>query len=401
MRENGFENSILSRRLLSSGTTTNLHVASPTSSWAAELVRDFLVDGLGILLPGLGFLIACVPAFLAPLVWFLIFAGSLAYGSDTDHSMILTRLMGWSDVISHFHVELFLSIIGVSYVIGHLLFRQDIKEPDRKSFLRAHMPKLPRPIRVWRWLVRLCGSEALFPIEWISSGVDPQRPERPKRHGGIRTFLVPVIRIAIVNGRDGLEIVKGKKFDGMVRPTIDDDDLSKISVEYPYRFLRRYLAERGFLHLADIVPWNGDDGCDISMRSKHFINLLKCNLHQSGSVLINTVGKNEAHIRLASSVWYAASNIMTLSLGGIIISVVAAALSTRSSVGLSLDFAVVALLTLLAASFIQSAIEESLHYQRSREIFFVLHASALAGSQKPSVLFGAPRLEAKERSSEP
>src|SRR5580693_3325368 len=47
-------------------------VTSPSKSNTTELVRDFLVDGLGILLPGLGFVFACIPAALIPLAWLIL-----------------------------------------------------------------------------------------------------------------------------------------------------------------------------------------------------------------------------------------------------------------------------------------------------------------------------------------
>jgi hypothetical protein len=68
--------------------------------------------------------------------------------------------------VSSFHLELFLALMGVSYVVGHLLFRQDIKEPDRKSFIRTHSPRISKLDAFRRGLVRLFGSEARFPIYW-------------------------------------------------------------------------------------------------------------------------------------------------------------------------------------------------------------------------------------------
>ena len=127
------------------GSTTNILVSSAAGSSATDLVRDFLVDGLGILLPGLGFLVACIPAVLVPLVWLLFVIARLPHNDIAQlsfatllHSSVSKQLAG---MVSSFHLELCVAFVGLSYVVGHLLFRQDIKEPDKKSFLRTYSPR--------------------------------------------------------------------------------------------------------------------------------------------------------------------------------------------------------------------------------------------------------------------
>jgi hypothetical protein len=200
---------------------------------------------------------------------------------------------------------------------------------------------------------------------------------------------------------DGL-VIKGsdKGFDGMVRPfERETDDLSRVPIEYPYHFLSEYLSERGFPHLAQLVPWRGAQGKDLPGRSKHFINMLKCNIQHHGSGLSQLISKNEAHIRLASSVWYAASYIARFSIVGIAVSAIAGLLSSDMHLAKVVCVAL-PVATLIMAVIVQGAIEKSLHYQRCREIFLVLHVAALVGREKPGVLYGIQRPTAWTRLKE-
>jgi hypothetical protein len=39
----------------------------------------------------------------------------------------------FSEYFGEYHLEVFLVIVGLSYMVGHMLFRQDIKLPDKKA----------------------------------------------------------------------------------------------------------------------------------------------------------------------------------------------------------------------------------------------------------------------------
>jgi hypothetical protein len=116
--------------------------------------------------------------------------------------------------------------------------------------------------------------------------------------------------------------------------------------------------------------------------------VLKANLHHHNTAFSHTISKNEAHIRLASSVWYAASYIARFSSLGIVLSLAAALLTVTRWHMAGTIFILMSAVTLVLAALIQAAIEQSPHYQRGREIFFVLHAAALTSRQKRHVFCG-------------
>jgi hypothetical protein len=371
-----------------------------STSRPVELVKDFLVDGLGILLPGLSFIFACIPALIAPLAWF-IFVADAAFAGDWKENITLGKLFGSSSLkslergASSFHWEIFFALVASSYVIGHLLFRQDIKEPDRKSFIRAHMPTTSYSKRVMRWGLRFFGYDARFPLCWPeveeAATTAKVRGESTRPRWFPLTIPIPVVasRNASIWGPN-----RGVTFDGMVRPIKDVDlDLADVKVEYPYHFLFEYLDDRGFAHLSCLVPWRGVAGKNLTNRTKHLINLLKTNIQMADSDAAHLLSKNEAHIRLASSIWYTATYILKFSILGILLCISANLITWFTWHIIKMPFMVGILLVVLLAILVKSAIEKSLHYQRCREIFLVLHTAALLGKRNPHVLYGIPKQE--------
>jgi hypothetical protein len=84
--------------------------------------------------------------------------------------------------------------------------------------------------------------------------------------------------------------------------------------QFPYSHLYEYLTERGLKHIADYVPWRGNEEGSHGLRTKMFINLLKIRLHYMVPLKCGEIVRNEAHIRMMSSVWYAASALRWLCL---------------------------------------------------------------------------------------
>ena len=76
-------------------------------------------------------------------------------------------------------------------------------------------------------------------------------------------------------------------------------------VEFPYRNLQQYLSQRMFTRAADQVLWDGrkTDGFVLG-RSKHFISTMKMAINTFCPPQGGQLAQNEAHVRLASSVWY-------------------------------------------------------------------------------------------------
>ncbi len=101
-------------------------------------IRDFIlpiVEFLGILVPGMIFIFALIPAVIIPINTVLGIMenkdAGLPIASDHIISIILSPSMGTVFLMTVF-----------SYVFGHMFFRQDPKIPDQHSFNKVNKDKL-------------------------------------------------------------------------------------------------------------------------------------------------------------------------------------------------------------------------------------------------------------------
>jgi hypothetical protein len=108
------------------------------------------------------------------------------------------------------------------------------------------------------------------------------------------------------------------------------DGLIPEDIQFPYSNLKNYLEARNFNHLFPYIKWDsrvilksGEKNTGESKRdevseekdksrSKSFINQLKTRIHFFYPESTFNIIKNEAHIRLASSMWYASKYILSL-----------------------------------------------------------------------------------------
>jgi hypothetical protein len=135
-------------------------------------------------------------------------------------------------------------------------------------------------------------------------------------------------------------------------------------------------------HLAKRVPWQGNSET-IEKRSKMFINILKIRLQHWNPRQCVEIVRNEAHIRMMSSVWYAARLLQQVSL---VLLVVAAVLCRWKEPALS-EISLVVLTLFLGVEWLRRAITTFLHYQRVREIVFVLESAHVAWREGCSYIF--------------
>ena len=174
-------------------------------------IRDFIlpiVEFLGILVPGVIFIFAFIPAAIFPLANLL---------EVIEQNSVQSALLG-KELLTHLISPGFgtLFVLAVfSYVVGHLFFRQDPKIPDEHSFARVKKTiKEEGPVRLGK---------------------------------------------------------KEKDFN------TKNNRPDKYNLEFPYRYLKEYLHDRGLYHLADMIPWSGNKPESYRLRTKHFINvLIKC-----------------------------------------------------------------------------------------------------------------------------
>lgn len=156
--------------------------------------------------------------------------------------------------------------------------------------------------------------------------------------------------------------------------------------EFPYAFLHEYLAKRGHYRLLPFVTWKEN----VDFRSKTYINILKTRLRYHFPEKCSEIIRNEAHVRLASSTWYVTRALRSFSMA-VVVSLVALLIYPGLEEGIS-GRSVIALFILptamIALAWVGKVrIEQFLHYQRLREIFYVLETSYIAFREHSDALY--------------
>ncbi len=178
-----------------------------------------------------------------------------------------------------------------------------------------------------------------------------------------------------------------KKGEGAVRFPSDG---KAPDVQFPYRYLHEFLSARGLKHLADIVPWKGIDSTTHAIRSKAFINILKTRLSFACPDKCGTITRNEAHIRLMSSVWYMCRYLAWLAVIGFGVSAVASLLllltAEKSDLMRFFPLCMLSGTVYIGVRAARRIIERFFHYQRVREVIFVLETAFYASKTHPDIL---------------
>lgn len=305
-------------------------------------VHEFLVDFLGALVPGILFLVA-VSACLAPPVraFMISFSPKLEGRSFLD--LAQEFLKAASNTPNTIWVGIFIFAVLVSYILGHLFYRRDPKEPNQRSFEFL--------------LARAPSGEKLSKYYDLNEAEFKEKSGRSRREDWLRKNLA----------------------------CIKPDDC-----EFPYPYLAEYLIERDHKHLVDLVRWKDEKG----FRSKTFINRLKIRLQFHHPDKCRQIIRNEAHVRLATSSWYVGRALWKFSLTGLIILFVALLISTARGffqnfwepIDWIMPFLVPPVVVLVFAKYCQTTIKKFIHYQRLREAFFVLELAYTAFRNSPEIL---------------
>lgn len=288
-------------------------------------ILDFLlpiVEFLGILVPGLVFFALSIPSLAVPIIATLEFIRSGR--APQFHAFDL-----FIEILKNSTWALTTLILVGSYVAGHIFYRRDPKIPDERSFQRV-----PLKIRQ-NGPVRICAEEIEF------------------------------------NRKNG------------------EKDPKEFNLEFPYRYLFEYLTERGLSHLTKFVRWRGNEPDTYPKRTKHFINALKVRLEFVFPYQYTRLQRNEAHVRLMSSVWYAMKALAPMSCIGFILAtflIVLTQMQVQTFWPIENIFILASpFLTGILALIVTREIELFLHYQRIREIIFILEAAYFAEKRYPGM----------------
>lgn len=158
---------------------------------------------------------------------------------------------------------------------------------------------------------------------------------------------------------------------------------SKEDCQFPYPYYKEYLEKRGLSHLKELAIWSNEGDFQ---RSKTFINTLKIRLKYYFPDKYGTITRNEAHIRLASSAWYVSGIAIYLGVLGGIVSFLAVFLKCDSKfdgeflklASHNLAAILIPLVIALSSGYLKHNISKFIHYQRLREVFYVLETSFTA-----------------------
>lgn len=166
-------------------------------------------------------------------------------------------------------------------------------------------------------------------------------------------------------------------------PPIDIEEKSNLEekVQWPYEYLKRYLSKR-LPHLAELVPWDPKE-CKVAgekcfLRTKHFMNVLKEQIRFYMPDKYFIVARNEAHVRLSSSVWYVMKSLFVISIFafiaiGVIYIIKLTNITNPITHFLFRTYLLFSFSVIVLSKFIQREIQKFLFYQRVREIVYILN----------------------------
>ena len=305
---------------------------------------EFFVEFLGSLVPGFLFTFLAtigLGSALLALYCSLVRSPSLGY---KEFTMIL-------NILGQFRWETILFTLAFSYVVGFGFFRQDPKLPDQKS--------------VWRNRKLLTKEEnAAVWVDEIEQGEKKQERKDKKSKIKQNPFMILVEKLScrFIQGIEsffGISLRIGRS----------------IEAQFPYKHMHQYLKHRGLANLAKLVKWENKP----PYRTKAFINLLKVRLKFAFPDKCGYITRNEAHVRLMSSMWYMSRSLQLLAIIGLIL-VVYAICRIDSARGIYFLALIFSLLILVGTLLARHTIERFFHYQRVREIIYVLATADFAAT---------------------
>jgi hypothetical protein len=172
---------------------------------------------------------------------------------------------------------------------------------------------------------------------------------------------------------------------------VQKDSEGKTDVQFPYRYLHEYLSARELFHLADLVPWKGKEPETYTRRTKIFINTLKTRLEFLFPEKYSGIIKNEAQIRLVSSLWYVTNSLILFSYIGISLLLLCLILFAIKYFQLDSNIllsSITTIFTLINSYLARNNIHKFFHYMRVREVVIVLENVYVASKSKPEILEG-------------
>lgn len=387
----------------------DMNVNSIVSSRGTKfLLKEFLVDIFGALIPGVLFLFILSVGVILPLVVF--FSNyTLIRGEDS-----ITMPLNISDVLQSnifqgwFWVIMFLGFLILSYVVGNFFYRVDIKEVDKKSFLKQRKNCIKEElIRIYdgiknnEYNLTKCNEKqyALFHVEYQNLLGTPKLRGLVKKISRAKEKLYKETKTKLYKETKtkSYEETKTKLVSHLIEYIMNELACnSATDCQFPYTSFNKYLEKRGKKELIYYAErWGKEE-----QRSKIHLNDLKLEIQMQDPNIYSVLQKNEAHIRMSSSswnascslCWYISAVFIILLVGmffrgdfsefmcGIICGIIDGNLceiiygieKSKGIISKDLLILLPSIVSLLFVANTKNEIIKSLHYQRLREIFYVL-----------------------------
>jgi hypothetical protein len=308
---------------------------SPTSG-KLSIWHDLYIDVLGGLVPGL-----LTVVFGGAIVALVLFSIQIAlFHSPTTFAEFLTNTK--LRVLVETHWEIDVVILVTAYIIGTVYFRQDPKTPDRASALH-----------VW---MNASGKER----DGLAVQARKNR-DAEDYYGANRGKVKRHHRI--------WSLVRPKKY----------RDFFDLDTQFPYSHLRCYLQARELSHLLPFVQWCPKHPERERHRTKMFINILKIRLLALFPEVSRDMIRNEAHVRLATSVWYSITSLLVLSFVSLltIVTIVWLFVTPEERSALFIPSAFTSI-SFCSCVLLRMHLRKCIHYMRVREVVYVLETANLA-----------------------
>lgn len=217
-------------------------------------------------------------------------------------------------------------------------------------------------------------------------------------------FIILILMISYVVGtiffRRDPKLPDKRSYEKYVKPYQKKEDRSSwvvredddgTDLQYPYRYLYEYLEKRNLDHLANLIPWKGAEPNTYSRRTKIFINMLKTRFEFYHPDKCGSIIKNEAQIRLMSSLWYLTNSLIIFGFIGIffLLAMLFCFLFELLLLSPSVIFSFIVTVFVIVNSYLaKTNIQKFFHYMRVREIVIVLENIYIASKEKPEIIDG-------------
>jgi len=405
-----------------------------------KTINEFLIDLIGVLVPGSIFLFSTIISIIIPIIM-IYYRNMTLQIAATSTTLDVHYATKWDLLASNvfngwFWLVVFFLFLILSYALGNIFYRLDIKDVDKLSFKWQRKTLYKNKIRPFidknKWCRfkkikddRLEGFikeyfELLF-YHWKEHrkylGIEKQNwMKQYEKFKGEKKEIIRILNaIAFLlydkNYSDALNLVKkmvsnkslstvptkkenliiAKKFlSRFIKPENEKNSeflaigwyflfylRSEVACDneedcqFPYEHYDTYLLKRGELNLVEHTTWCKDK----DSRTKNALNSIKLKIQLKSKEAYNILVKNEAHIRMASSSHRVVKLVWKIALCAIFISSGLLFPFEKFSYELIKCAIVISFMpisTLIVNIFIQQSVTKFLHYQRLREIFFVI-----------------------------